>query len=203
MFSLSFLFRLQHTELQAPQQWGSAKANGTWLIPNGAKFPCWTPLACLVFEVPRSAHTTPEAPSTFCCYAPALNLQIGDSGALALASLRTAPSMKSLTLHLRHTLIGNSGAQALAALKDAPSLKSLTLDLVGTKVGDSGAHALATLRDAPSLRALFLDMQYTPLGNSGLRALAALKDAPSLTGLHLCLPDAHVPVSSSPLVTCP
>ena len=47
--------------------------------------------------------------------------------------------------------MGESGAQALAALKDAASMHSLSLNLHGNSVGESGAQALAALKDAPSL----------------------------------------------------
>ena len=76
--------------------------------------------------------------------------------------------------------MGESGAQALAALKDAPSLHTLSLDLHGNSVGESGAQALAALKDAPSLHTLSLDLRGNSVGDSGAQALAALKDAASL-----------------------
>ena len=42
--------------------------------------------------------------------------------------------------------VEDSGAKALAALKDAPSLHTLSLGLGRNPVGDSGAQALATLK---------------------------------------------------------
>ena len=50
--------------------------------------------------------------------------------------------------------MGESGAQALAALKDAPSLNTLSLVLSGNSMGDSGAQALAALKDGPSVNTL-------------------------------------------------
>ena len=50
--------------------------------------------------------------------------------------------------------MGDSGAHALAALKEAPSLHTLTLYLGGNSVGASGAQALAALKEAPSLHTL-------------------------------------------------
>ena len=54
--------------------------------------------------------------------------------------------------------MGENGAQALAALKDAPSLHTLSLDLCENSVGESGAQALAALKDAASLHTLSLDL---------------------------------------------
>ena len=65
---------------------------------------------------------------------------IGDSGAQALAALKKAPSLHTLTLEFQHHSIADSGAQALAALKEAPSLHTLTLNLSSFLVGDLGAH---------------------------------------------------------------
>ena len=64
-------------------------------------------------------------------------------------------NVRSLQLHDGGNSVGDSGAQALAALKDAPSLHTLSLDLRGNSVGDRGAQALAALKDAPSLMGLF------------------------------------------------
>ena len=50
-----------------------------------------------------------------------------DSGAQALAALKEAPSLHTLTLNLQNNSVGDSGAQALAALKESPLLHTLTL----------------------------------------------------------------------------
>ena len=79
---------------------------------------------------------------------------MGGSGAQALAAVKDAPSLHTLSLNLRQNSVGESGARALAALKDAPSLNTLSLDLSGNFMGGSGAQALAALKDAASLNTL-------------------------------------------------
>ena len=51
------------------------------------------------------------------------------SGAQALAGLKDATALHTVTLNLGHNLVGDSGAQALAELKDAAALHTLTLNL--------------------------------------------------------------------------
>ena len=105
--------------------------------------------------------------------------------AQALAALKHAPSLWSLTLILPDNNIGDSGAQALAELKEAPALTTLTLDLEGNSIGDAGAQALATLKDAASLSALDLNLRRNRIRASGAEALAQLPSAPSLNSLIL------------------
>ena len=54
--------------------------------------------------------------------------------------------------------MGGSGARALAALKDAPSLHTLSLGLGQNSMGESGEQALAVLKDAASLHTLVLTL---------------------------------------------
>ena len=105
--------------------------------------------------------------------------------AQALAALKHAPSLWSLTLILPDNNIGDSGAQALAELKEAPALTTLTLDLEGNGIGDAGAQALATLKDAASLSTLKLNLRRNRIRASGAEALAQLPGAPSLQTLIL------------------
>ena len=105
--------------------------------------------------------------------------------AQALAALKHAPSLWSLTLILPDNNIGDSGAQALAELKEAPTLTTLTLDLEGNGIGDAGAQALATLKDAASLSTLKLNLRRNRIRASGAEALAQLPGAPSLQTLIL------------------
>jgi hypothetical protein len=65
------------------------------------------------------------------------------------------------------TGIRDAGAQALAGLKDAPKLTTLTLHLQGNKIGDIGAQALAGLKDAASLTTLTLLLGENQIGNIG------------------------------------
>ena len=63
--------------------------------------------------------------------------------------------------------MANSGVQAVAALKEAPSLHTLTLHLGSNSIGDGGAQALAALKEAPSLHTLGL-YQYNVVGDHPL-----------------------------------
>ena len=73
--------------------------------------------------------------------------------------------------------MGDSGAQALAGLKNAAALHTLTLNLWHNNVGDSGAEALAGLKNAATLHTLTLNLWYNNVGASGVQALAGLKNA--------------------------
>ena len=55
--------------------------------------------------------------------------RVGAGGAQALAALKEAPLLHTLTLDLQHSSLGSSGAQTLAALKGAPSLHTLTVNV--------------------------------------------------------------------------
>ena len=112
---------------------------------------------------------------------------MGDGGARALAALRYAPALRTLTLALPSNDLTGAGAQALAALRDAPALHSLCIDLHMNCIGDTGAQALATLRDCPTLHALTLDLRHNGISDSGARALTALSHAPALHSLDVCL----------------
>ena len=61
-------------------------------------------------------------------------MQVGDSGARALVSLKNAPALQTLHLDLFINDVGDMGAQALAALKDTTSLQTLHLDLERNQV---------------------------------------------------------------------
>ena len=75
--------------------------------------------------------------------------------------------------------------QALASLKTAPHLTSLTVDLDGNHLQDAGAHALAGLRHSTSLTELSLNFEQNGVGPSGLRVIALLLDVPALRALSL------------------
>ena len=109
------------------------------------------------------------------------------SSTQALAALRHASTLESLTINLNSKLPRYCGAHILAAFSEAPSLEALRLSLDGNQIGDSGALALASLKDASNLKQLDLGLQSNQLGDSGARALATLGDAPSLTALNLDL----------------
>ena len=83
--------------------------------------------------------------------------------------------------------VGYTGAQALAGLKDASALHTLTLEFQCTYVGPSGAQALAGLKDATALHTLTLDLGFNNVGNNSAQALAGLKDAAALHTLTLGL----------------
>ena len=109
---------------------------------------------------------------------------IGHIGAQALAELR---SLHTLILNLAETGMGDEGAQALAQLKNAPSMYTLILRLCKNGIGDSGAQALAELKDAPLLNTLRLDLVHNRFGDTGAQAIAQLKDASLLHTLSLSL----------------
>ena len=76
---------------------------------------------------------------------------MGDSGAQALAGLKNAAALHTLTLNLWHNNVGDSGAEALAGLKNVAALHTLTLNLAHNDVGDSGVQALVGLKNAAAL----------------------------------------------------
>ena len=94
-------------------------------------------------------------------------IDIGDDGAQALAALKCAPALHTLTLNLRGNTVGDKGVQALAALKEAPCLHTLTVELSDNAVGPSGARALAALKEAQSLQALTLNLRGNTVGDIG------------------------------------
>ena len=103
-----------------------------------------------------------------------------DSGVQAIAALKEAPLLHTLSLNLEANGVGQGRAQVLAALKEAPSLGTLTLDLRDNSLEASDANALASLKEASSLRILTLNMEANVFGEEGAQALAALKDAAAL-----------------------
>ena len=110
---------------------------------------------------------------------------VGSSGAEALAGLKDAGILHTLTLNLARNNVGDRGVEALADLKNAGALHTLTLDLGGNDMGDRGAEALAELKNAAALRTLTLDLSLNNVGDSGAQALARLKNAAALHTLTL------------------
>ena len=87
-----------------------------------------------------------------------------DDGLQALASLKAAPFLHTLSLHLAsqgdesRTNLTHQGFGALANLKEAPHLHTLSLNLSDCSVGDAGAEAVAGLKEAPRLHTLCLNL---------------------------------------------
>ena len=88
-----------------------------------------------------------------------------DDGLRALASLKAAPFLHTLSLHLAsqgdesRTNLTHQGFGALASPKEAPHLHTLSLNLSDCSVGDAGAEAVAGgLKEAPRLHTLCLNL---------------------------------------------
>ena len=95
----------------------------------------------------------------------------GPGGAQALACLKDARALHTLSLHLMWNNIGANGARSLAALAAAPVLHSLHLSLWHNSLGNAGAEALAGLRAAPALHTLTLDLGDNCIGDGGATPL--------------------------------
>ena len=100
-----------------------------------------------------------------------LSDNLGDSRAQALARLKDAPALHTLTLSLWFNCVGDSGAHALAGLKEAPAVHTLTLVLGANNIGASGVQALAGLKEARALHTLYLDLGHNAVGDTQVAAI--------------------------------
>eukprot|EP00667_Euglena_gracilis_P016448 EG_transcript_17228 len=106
---------------------------------------------------------------------------LGDTGARALVEMLGGISrLQTLCLHLGNNAITDVGATALAQFRTLTALCSLTLSMWGNEVGDKGAMALARLHEAPMLRILILRLGCNGIGRNGALALSNVCSAPNL-----------------------
>lgn len=115
-----------------------------------------------------------------------LNLGLGESAAVALASSPIVAHLSGLDLGYGSThpnRIGAVGAAALAGSASFRALRRLILDY-----NDIGGDGLAALASSPHLDALrYLSLRSAAITDDGLRALAAGRAMPKLELLELSL----------------
>ena len=131
-------------------------------------------------------------------------LQVGASGAHALAALKDASSLQTLHLDLAGYQVCLEGLRyLLGGLHRATSLCALNLDLCGNQIGDGSGIAVADLGTAVSLRSLCLKLRRNCLGFGDAQALATLGTATTLHTLELDLSGNHLGFEGAQVNTSP